>query len=181
MTITLLNVLISFLFFLYPLAVYFGLQYFQPWSIALMLIICLLLRLAICQNNWLKPVLLAGLVYAGIVVFFNQALGLRFYPVLVNLLFLFIFAQSLFRRQSLIEQIARIQQPDLPEKGIKYTRKVTQVWCVFFMVNGSLALYTGLFSNFETWTLYNGLIAYLLMGLLFLTEYWFRQRSQNQG
>jgi uncharacterized membrane protein len=48
---------------------------------------------------------------------------------------------------------------------------VTQVWCIFFAVNGALALVTALWASAATWSLYNGVIAYLLMGLLFAGEY----------
>jgi uncharacterized membrane protein len=47
------------------------------------------------------------------------------------------------------------------------------------MLNGSMALITALWSSFEVWSLYNGLIAYVLMGLLFGGEYWVRQRTQT--
>jgi uncharacterized membrane protein len=48
---------------------------------------------------------------------------------------------------------------------------VTQVWCWFFSVNGAIALATALWASPAIWTLYNGLIAYLVMGLLFAGEY----------
>ncbi|MBP9601744.1 MAG: hypothetical protein KBE41_09595, partial [Lutibacter sp.] len=41
-----------------------------------------------------------------------------------------------------------------------------KIWVAFFVFNGSLALYTTLFGSFTTWTLYNGLIAYVLIGTL---------------
>jgi uncharacterized membrane protein len=52
---------------------------------------------------------------------------------------------------------------------------VTQVWCLFFLCNGGVALYTALYSSLAFWTLYNGLIAYVLMGLVFAIEYGVRQ------
>lgn len=61
------------------------------------------------------------------------------YPVLVNLMMLAVFGSSLFAGQTVIEKLARLQQPDLPEKAVRYTRRVTQVWCVFFIANGTLA------------------------------------------
>jgi uncharacterized membrane protein len=48
---------------------------------------------------------------------------------------------------------------------------VTQVWCVFFALNGGVALVTALWTSAATWSLYNGFVAYLLMGLLFAGEY----------
>ena len=57
-----------------------------------------------------------------------------------------------------------------------YTRKVTQVWCGFFVLNGGLALGTALWASDATWALYNGLIAYGLMGVLFAGEWVVRRR-----
>ena len=37
-----------------------------------------------------------------------------------------------YPKQSAIERIARLQHPDLPPEGVVYTRRVTQIWCVFF-------------------------------------------------
>jgi uncharacterized membrane protein len=87
----------------------------------------------------------------------------------------------LFSPQSLVERIARIQHPNLPPEGVVYTRRVTQIWCVFFVVNGGIALVTALWSSFEIWSLYNGLIAYVLMGLLFAGEYIVRMRTQKHA
>ena len=81
-----------------------------------------------------------------------------------------LFAASLYRPPSLIERLARLREPDLPPEGVRYTRRVTQLWCLFFVLNGSVALYTALFTSLATWTLYNGFIAYLLMGTLFAVE-----------
>ncbi|MDD4916151.1 MAG: hypothetical protein PHW13_14090, partial [Methylococcales bacterium] len=81
--------------------------------------------------------------------------------------------------QSLIERLARIQHPDLPPEGVIYTRRVTQIWCAFFVVNGGIALATALWSSIELWSLYNGLIAYVLMGILFVGEYLVRMKTQK--
>ena len=87
-----------------------------------------------------------------------------------------VFAISLRYPPSAIERLARLQEPDLPESGVRYTRRVTQVWCGFFIVNGSIALATVLWASDAAWALYNGLIAYLLMGLLFAAEWLVRRR-----
>ncbi|MEY4720234.1 MAG: hypothetical protein RL563_2852 [Pseudomonadota bacterium] len=162
---------------IYPFAVYFGVNYTAPRVIAIFLAIILLLRLFIgdSKNRFL---ILACLFYAGIMAWDNQTLALRFYPVVVNAFMLLIFGTSLIYPPTVIERLARIQKPDLPPSGIIYTRRVTQVWCVFFLLNGSIALVTALWSSFEIWTLYNGLIAYVLIGLLLGGEYWVRLRTQ---
>jgi uncharacterized membrane protein len=48
---------------------------------------------------------------------------------------------------------------------------VTGVWACFFVLNGAAAFYTARFTTLETWALYNGLIAYVLIGTLFAIEF----------
>ncbi|CKK46782.1 integral membrane protein [Neisseria meningitidis] len=78
------------------------------------------------------------LFFAAVLVFGRHD-SMYWYPVLVNLMMLAVFGGSLFAGQTVIERLARLQQPDLPEKAVRYTRRVTQVWCVFFIANGTLA------------------------------------------
>jgi uncharacterized membrane protein len=101
--------------------------------------------------------------------------------VLVNLVMLGLFSWTLLSPPSLIERLARLKEPDLPPSGVHYTRRVTQVWCGFFVLNGSIAAYTALYSSLATWTLYNGLISYLLMGLLFGGEFLLRLHVRKQS
>ena len=69
-----------------------------------------------------------------------------------------------------------MSEPDLPASGVAYTRKVTMAWQVFFLVNGSVALATAMLGNVSVWSLYNGFVAYLLMGMMFAAEYLIRRR-----
>jgi uncharacterized membrane protein len=56
---------------------------------------------------------------------------------------------------------------------------VTQAWCVFFVVNGALAFGTALFAPEAVWSLYTGVVAYVLMGLMFGGEYLLRMRFKR--
>lgn len=40
-----------------------------------------------------------------------------------------------------------------------------------FVMNGLVSLATALFCSDETWTLYNGVISYVLIGMMFTAEY----------
>ena len=166
---------------LYPLAVYFGIHYFEPWKLSGILMVLLLIKLAAgyADPHWSRPLLMAGVLYCGFAVWSNNLVSLRFYPALVSGVMLVIFSWSLLSPPSLIERLARLQHPDLPLAGVIYTRRVTQIWCGFFIVNGAVALATALWSSFEFWSLYNGLIAYLLMGLLLGGEYVIRMKTQK--
>ena len=160
----------------YPLLVWFGIGKVSPAWLALMLVVVAGLRaVATRQPIWLVAAF-GGLLLAAAAAFGNSVLPLKFYPVLVNAVLLAVFAISLRHPPSAIERLARMQEPDLPESGVRYTRRVTQVWCGFFIVNGSIALATVLWASEAAWALYNGLIAYLLMGLLFAGEWLVRRR-----
>jgi uncharacterized membrane protein len=122
-----------------------------------------------------------ALLLAALAVSSNALLPLKLYPVLVNAVMLSVFAYTLVSPPSMIERFARLREPDLPSQAIAYTRRVTQVWCVFFVVNGAISLATALWSSPAVWSLYNGVIAYLLMGLLLGGEYLVRLRFKRRS
>ena len=94
----------------------------------------------------------------------------------VSTALLVLFGLSLWKGPTVVERLARLQEPNLDAHGVAYTRRVTQVWCGFFVLNGSLALATALWGSNATWALYNGLISYGLMGLLMSGEWLVRRR-----
>ncbi len=95
-------------------------------------------------------------------------------PTLVNGVLLFSFGRTLVYPPTVIENIAVTMTKDLSGNEVLYCKNVTVVWCFFFTLNGSMALYLAFFSSLEVWTLYNGVVAYGLMGLLFLVEFIYR-------
>ncbi len=101
---------------------------------------------------------------------------LLFYPVVVNSMMLAVFGGSLWSTMPIIERLARLREPDLPERAVRYTRRVTQIWCAFFIINGGIALFTALYGDLSLWTAWNGMISYLLMGTLMVGEWLVRQR-----
>lgn len=169
---------------LYPFAIYFGSQLTSPRYLVLALLCVAGLRLLGWQlggfwarAGWLA--LIGGL--AALSLWRNSDVGLRLYPVAVNASLLLVFFTSLFGRQTLVEQLARLKEPQLPPAAVVYTRRVTQVWCAFFVVNGGIACYTALWASQEIWLLYNGLIAYGLMGLVAGAEWLVRRRLQARA
>jgi uncharacterized membrane protein len=160
----------------YPLVVYFALGRFEPrWMALLLFALALLRAVATRQAVWLVAAGSAGLL-AAMATVFNDALPLKLYPAVVNAAMLAVFAVSLRFPPSAVERIARLSDPDLPPQGVAYTRRVTQVWCVFFVLNGAVALATALWASDRVWAFYNGLLAYVLMGTLFGGEWLIRQR-----
>lgn len=161
---------------LYPLVIYFGLGHVEPrWLALFLLLIAGVRALASRDRLWIAAAAGAGLLVV-VSMLGNVALPLKLYPVLVNVVLLVVFAVSLRHPPSLIERLARLREPELPPHAVAYTRQVTKVWCGFFIGNGGIALATAMVASNATWALYNGLIAYVLMGLLFAGEWLVRQR-----
>jgi uncharacterized membrane protein len=106
----------------------------------------------------------------------GSASAMLYYPVLVNAVMLIVFGGSFFSPQTVVERIARLRHKALPVEAVPYLRRVTAAWCVFFVSNGAIALYTARSASFETWALYNGLIAYILIGAMFAGELLIRAR-----
>jgi uncharacterized membrane protein len=72
-----------------------------------------------------------------------------------------------------------MREPDFPASAVIYTRKVTWVWVGFFVFNGSMSAMLTLWAPISWWTLYNGLIAYFIMGTLFAGEWVLRKRMRR--
>ena len=164
---------------IYPLAIWLGLARFEPRWLGCVLLAVALLRAAVSREPvWL--VAAAGALVLVIATFvFNDGLPLKLYPVLVNMALLGVFALSLWRPPTVIERLARLRHPDLPPEGVRWVTGVTRVWCVFFVLNGSIALWTALRASDATWALYNGAIAYVLIGAMLGGEWLLRPRHAN--
>lgn len=119
----------------------------------------------------LLMLVLGGLGHADI--------GMRAYPVAINALMLVVFLTSLWRGMPIVERLARLKEPELPPAGVAYTRRVTWAWCGFFVINGSIATWTAVYADLATWTLYNGVISYGLIALMFAGEWLLRHRLRR--
>jgi uncharacterized membrane protein len=168
---------IIFLGILYPVLIYFGNRYFSPQVLALVLALLVLGRRTSAFGVRTSPwSVAAGLALAVLAFGLKNALLLKLYPVLVNGSMLVIFASSLRYPPTIAERIARWRTPDLPESVVAYTRRVTQAWCVFFLCNALVALWTALRWSDRVWFIYNGVIAYILAGAMFAGEWLTRRR-----
>ncbi len=163
---------------LYPLLVYWGLTYLSPvWIAGLLLVLCVARLLAAAGSRSVSPggsvaiVCGGGIVLALVSAARQSAQAVMFYPALVNAALLVVFAYSIANPPTVIERIARMsEKSELSPAAIAYTRSVTVSWCVFFTLNGAAALYTASFSSMQTWTLYNGVVAYVLIGIMLVGE-----------
>jgi len=184
----LFSFVLGLLLAIYPICIFFSLKYLQPRYIGLFILIVIIARFAteikrinLSAVGSLLPVTAAGTTVCLLVLIFNQQILIMLFPTLINLVLFMTFSFSLVRPPSMVERIARLTEPDLSEEAINYTRNVTVIWVIFFLINGTIATYTTFYTSIEVWTLYNGLIAYLLMGLIFGIEYTVRMVLRREA
>jgi uncharacterized membrane protein len=161
----------------YPFLVYFGLQVVPAGFFAIGLLAILALRLALSRGPNNRNTLPYLIVALGLMILAARSpmIGLKAYPVLLSLALATVFGYSLRWPPTIVEQIARIRHPDLPQYVNSYLRKVTIAWLMFFLVNAAISAATAMSGSLKLWTLYNGLISYLAMGVMFVVEFLVRQ------
>jgi len=166
----------------YPFAVYYGAGQLSPRFFAVLLATVWLARLLVRrQDAATRGMALAALGFCALLLMWDEPALLHWYPVLINAGLLAVFALSLCQGRPMIERIARLREPDLPPQAVRYTRRVTQVWTLFFLLNGMIAAALTLYATRHWWLLYNGGIAYGLMGLLLTGEWLLRQRMRRRA
>lgn len=175
----LLNLLIALTSISYPLL--------WLWNRDISIIIYLPAIMAIL---WLLKAMLQQGIYRYFSFIFAGLLGLAFisrlwqlmywYPVIINIFMLLLFATSLWQKQSLVERLARLTTPNLSLQGIKYTRIVTQIWCIVFTINLIITLYFIVQQHYDYWALYTGIISYIIIGLVMGIEWLIRQKVKKQ-
>jgi uncharacterized membrane protein len=166
------------LFVMYPFIVGWSLSHGHLIWVSALLIGLGIIRFFSAKKDPLLPLTALAVLCGGLSLILKDHAWLKLYPVGMSLGALSIFALTLYKPPSMIERFARLVDPDLPESGVQWTRKVTMVWCVFFICNAGIALIT-VFASMQLWVLYNGFISYLLIGALLVGEFILRKRHQR--
>ena len=167
----------------YPFLAYGALQYLPPMALALAFAGFLGMRLALAALSRSGPIgaaeiWLIAAAGGGALIWslISPVAGLKAYPIFVNASFAAVFAYSLLFPPTVVERIARLRPIDCTPHALIYFRHVTVAWVGFFILNGTISALTALSGSLELWTLYNGLISYLLIGSMFAGEFIIRRR-----
>jgi len=171
----------AFALLVYPIAVYVGLTHWDTRTAALGLLVLMvpaaLARFGKHRSSQLKAIAFVPLVTVGLLglsAALDDAGFVLFVPVIVNLGLLATFVSTLRWGPSMIERFARLQEPELSGAKVAWCRLWTWIWCGFFLLNAGAAAALALLAPLGWWTLYNGLIAYGLIGLTFAVEFVWR-------
>ncbi|HEX6812656.1 MAG TPA: hypothetical protein VF384_13600 [Planctomycetota bacterium] len=191
---TVAAVLLAVVFVAYPLFVWIGLSQGSPRHVAAILL-CVMVPVAWIRMRRSQRAAMRGLAAVPIATLLclvlSAALDAEGYmllvPVLINAIFLAVFGWSLrANAMPMVERFARLQEDDLPPEKQAWCRMWTILWSVFFVANGATALVLALLVVAEAaprmwWATYNGLIAYVLMGIMFASEWTLRRRRFSRG
>jgi uncharacterized membrane protein len=177
-----LDRLVGVLFFLlalsYPVLVYFGLKKHSAKTVGLILAGLLLVRFIWGRSREKKRrvglMLLPPFALCVTSALVDNRMFVLYLPVLVSIALLFSFGITLFRGPSAVETLARLQHPELTVEEVAHCRLTTQVWVGFFILNGAIAFWTAWWGSLDAWGLYNGLLTYIAMGILFAVEFVYR-------
>lgn len=183
---TFLKVLTIIAAVLYPVIIFVTLRYFNasPRVLSIILISFALLYFVAhtdkAKGNKSNRIQFWGMLIPasvlGLITFFTEKAGyVKFYPVAINIFMLFNFSITLLRPPNMIFRFAKLQDKKIEESPNvneieSYCKKVTIVWIIFFVINALLAQITALMANPIIWATYNGLISYILIGIIFLVE-----------
>jgi uncharacterized membrane protein len=152
---------------------------------SLFLCVLLLIRLVFFRGQMQKPLAqltmylsMAILALNLLNLYFSHEIILKLYPVVMSAGVFVAFAHSLVQGHPIIVQFAMVFEKELSEQKLKYIRKLTFVWAGWLLVNTVISLYTVLWSDIATWSFYNGVLFYLISGLLFAADILYRRRKR---
>lgn len=161
---------------LYPIFVFFGLRVLPPGVVGLVLAVLLMIRFGVIrltERSTALPGFIVLFLYAAASALLGSTQMLLYYPVLVNALLLVLFAGSLRSKEPLLIRIVRARGTPVGEHASRYLTRLTAIWAGFFLVNGLVSVWTTT-TSMEIWTIYNGVISYLIIGVLASAEWIYR-------
>ena len=98
-------------------------------------------------------------------------------PVLINFTLAVVFGRTLRPGETpLVTRFAILLNGRPEPRVVSYTRRVTRLWTLFFVLLALESLLLALFAPLEIWSLFVNILNYLLAGLLFAGEYFYRIR-----
>jgi len=167
----------------YPVVAFVILWLKQPlFLIIYLLSIFLLLSIQKCINKkWVAAAFLFTIV--GLISYFIQQENIEYFiympPVLILFGLFFLFSQSLFGDQiPLITRYAMMlnDKDKIDERHYNYTRILTILWSIFFLLMAITSLSLAIFSSLDTWSLFTNVISYILISAFFVIEFYVRKR-----
>jgi len=167
---------------LYPFIIYFGIRVLPPSFFGIALAVLLLIRFGFVrpeERATAVPATVLLLAYAVAAAVVGSTRMLLYYPALVNFLLCALFAGSFKQEEPLLLRIMRARGVTMHATIPPYLTRLTAVWATFFALNGMIAIWTTT-ASMEIWTIYNGMISYLLIAALIAGEWLYRRHYKRK-
>jgi len=124
---------------------------------------------------WPWGIAAAGALVPPLFMMDAEAL-LRAPPVVVNLALAVWFGKSLAPgEEPVIGWFARLERGELEPELVPYTRCLTAIWTVFFVLMAIVSAALAVLGNAEAWSVFANGLSYVLVALLFVGEYVYRR------
>ena len=164
------------LFLLYPYLVYRGIESGMAWVAPAFIAALFLWRAftARTMKTRINQALIAITFLFG--AYYIQSITAKAMPVLIQLMLVAFFGKTLLSGKGppLIERFVLLEFPQSPPYIIEYCRQLTIVWVAFFAFNAIVCSALAIWGDDVWWALFNGVIVYLMIGLLMVGEYTYR-------
>jgi len=122
-----------------------------------------------------------ALVFAVLGWISNDGVWLLILPAATQGAFGLAFLRSL-SGVPLIEHFARMVKPELGAGELAHCRSWTRIWGVYLLVLAAIGLVLARWAPLAVWTIYVGVVSYVLVGVLFAVEYLIRKiRFRDYG
>ena len=125
------------------------------------------------KRNW-SAILLGVMAIAVLIT--QSEMVLKFYPIVLTLVFLFVFGVPLLRGKSIISYFAMMMDSAIethPGRGMleRCCKALNIVWIIHFIVSLTINFLIVFGSTLKIWTLYNALISYIVQGLIIALQF----------
>lgn len=170
------SIIVTGLFMAYPYLIYRGIESGLVW-IAPAIFSGMYLMQSFATKN-VKIKLFKASVAIGLLLgaFYLQTITAKVLPVLIQLFLMYFFGRTLLKGKgpSFIESFVRLEFPEFPPGVSEYCRQLTILWTAFFGFNAVVCVLLAVWGNDALWALFNGVIIYLMIGVLMISEYIYR-------
>jgi uncharacterized membrane protein len=173
-----MNILLLALILAYPVAAHATVSAEFPWAPWLLSAIALVEAARRARRHPAASAILVLLaaVLALTATKFTDTL-IRLPPVLVPLMLGAVFALSLMPgHKALVTRFVELTEGRAPEDVCRYTRALTWVWTLLFLVLALEATLLGLFATPQLWSLFTNGLNYLFVAIVFVVEFAIRRR-----
>lgn len=167
----------------YPFVVWFNIDSVEPRWFGVVLLMVVLVRVVLAGNaRKASDLLMAAVmgVFCFAIILLDSELLLKCYPLIMSAGMGLLFLISLSGEQSLIERFARAGGKQPPREAKGYLRMLTLAWGMLLLLNAAVAAWTVWYSSLAVWTLYNGLLSYLVIAVFVIVELIYRRHYKKK-